>query len=251
MRTHLAVAVAILLSGFAVYRTRVTDREVTAALDALRQEVSALREERRFREPTARDAVRGEVPRAVTSLPPRSGNAGDASPSVTGSRRTADRAVQRQAEREAARARYAAGERVRMSEAELAGVRERRREREAAGRERRLARLEDPDARVRARAVFEFDAGDELELAALAAALGDRDADVRIEAVRRLQFGEPATAVPLLVRALADPAVPVVLEAVDSLVFLRDPAAIPDLELLIDHPEERVREEARAAIERL
>ena len=43
----------------------------------------------------------------------------------------------------------------------------------------------------------------------------------------------------------------VVVEAIDSLKFLRDSSVIPDLAALLDHPDSRVRREAQAAIRRL
>jgi HEAT repeat protein len=138
-----------------------------------------------------------------------------------------------------------------MSEAALAHVQALRRERATQRQVQRLAMLESPEAAVRQDAVFELDADDEQDLAALTSALGDPDPAVRAEAVRQLQFGEPGAVVPLLVQALADLELPVVLEAVDSLKFLGEPGAIPDLEPLLEHPDPRVQTEARAAIERL
>ena len=136
------------------------------------------------------------------------------------------------------------------SAAQLELRREERRQREAARREKILARLESPDAQVRASGVFRLDADDPEELDALGAALVDPDVRVRSEAARRLQFGDTA-AVPLLRDALADPDPIVVAEAIDSLKFLGDPSVIPDLAPLLDHADSHVRREAEAAIRRL
>jgi hypothetical protein len=122
-----------------------------------------------------------------------------------------------------------------------------------AGRERRwreetLGQLEAASAEDRAFAVFSLDPARSEDLVYLTRALEDPEPSVRSEAVRQLGFADARDALPALGVALRDPSSDVVLEAIDALVMLHDPAAASPLRGLERHPDERVREAASAAL---
>jgi HEAT repeat protein len=79
----------------------------------------------------------------------------------------------------------------------------------------------------------------------------DPDPFVRAEIAFDLAFGNPSTAVPILLAALDDPSPEVVAAAADSLGFLDDASATDDLRTLLEDESQSVREAARDALEML
>jgi hypothetical protein len=111
-----------------------------------------------------------------------------------------------------------------------------------------LAELGDSDPEVRADAVFWIDfEGDTLERL-IAMLESDPDAEVRASIVDRLGEEESAAATAAVAAALRDRDPEVVLRAIEVLEFDAGAWLIPELERLLTHPDEEVREAAEDAI---
>jgi len=122
---------------------------------------------------------------------------------------------------------------------------EARREREA-----QVARdLESPDSSVRAAAARQIKAdGDGVNRLGEILA-DDPDAEVRAAAASRLSDSDSAGSINSLLAALNDPSTEVIIETLESLLFVGDETIIPAIEPLLDHPDEEVREAADDTID--
>ncbi|MCP5065343.1 MAG: HEAT repeat domain-containing protein [bacterium] len=137
-------------------------------------------------------------------------------------------------------------------EAERRLAMERREEREAIRHERYLEQLSDPDPEVRAWATAALDVKASGDLISLGELLdSDPNESVRAEVARGLGFGNPDTAVPMLVEALDDSSPQVVAVAASSLGFLDEPSAIDPLQDLLRNDSQTIRQAAREALELL
>jgi HEAT repeat protein len=77
----------------------------------------------------------------------------------------------------------------------------------------------------------------------------DPNAEVRAAAASQLSDSDSLSSINSLLTALNDPSTEVIVEALDSLLFVGDETIIPSIEPLLDHPEEIVRETARDTID--
>ncbi len=126
----------------------------------------------------------------------------------------------------------------------------RREKRQARWREENLAMLEDVDPNARAEAVFNLDATNLQEHDQLEdLLLNDPDPRVRTEAAAMFSFGEAEGAVPSLLRALQDPVPEVVVAAAEALGWTSDPHLASEIEPLLNHPSEKVREQAAETLD--
>jgi HEAT repeat protein len=111
-----------------------------------------------------------------------------------------------------------------------------------------LSELDNPDPETRADAVFWIDLeGDALERL-ISMLQSDPDAEVRASVVDRLGEEESAAATAAVAAALRDRDPEVVLRAIEVLEFDAGDWLIPELERLLAHPDQEVREAAEDAI---
>jgi HEAT repeat protein len=111
-----------------------------------------------------------------------------------------------------------------------------------------LLELDNPDPETRADAVFWIDLeGDALERL-ISMLQSDPDAEVRASVVDRLGEEESAAATAAVAAALRDRDPEVVLRAIEVLEFDAGDWLIPELERLLAHPDQEVREAAEDAI---
>jgi len=109
--------------------------------------------------------------------------------------------------------------------------------------------LESPDSWVRADAARQIEAvGDGIsQLGQLLA--DDPNAEVRVAAASQLSDSDSAGSINSLLAALDDPSSSVIIETLDSLVFVGDETIIPAIQPLLRHPDAEVREAAADAVD--
>jgi HEAT repeat protein len=117
-----------------------------------------------------------------------------------------------------------------------------------------LEQLDDPDPEVRADAVWSLsvdepdDAAEERRARVISLLATDSDPRVRAAAAERLGEIHSSDSIAALVRSLSDPEQEVVLASIEALEEAGDTAVIPDLEALLDNPDEEIRDAAEFAI---
>jgi HEAT repeat protein len=112
-------------------------------------------------------------------------------------------------------------------------------------------RLESPDPAARADAVWELDpVGTGLD-PLLSLLVRDSDPQVRVAAAEQLADSDSFAAITGLLDALQDTSPRVIIAILESLEINGDESIVPEIEPLLEHPDQGVREAAAIAIEML